>query len=117
MRGDRAECSHRRERHRYLSDLPTGWGDIGAVRSVGSKGDSYDNAAAESVNNIYKKELIDRDSPSSGAKAVAFAIMEWVAWYNKRAAPFCLRLYSSERIRGKLLHPARGAGSITVFGK
>jgi putative transposase len=38
-------------------------GDIGAVRSVGSKGDSYDNAAAEAVNSLYKKELIDRDGP------------------------------------------------------
>ncbi len=34
--------------------------DIGAVRSVGSKGDSYDNAAAEAVNSLYKKELINR---------------------------------------------------------
>jgi len=33
--------------------------DIGAVRSVGSKGDSYDNAAAEAVNSLYKKELIN----------------------------------------------------------
>jgi putative transposase len=56
--------------------------DIGAVRSVGSKGDSYDNAAAESVNSLYKKELIDRDGPWEGVRDVAFATMEWVAWYN-----------------------------------
>jgi putative transposase len=37
--------------------------DIGAVRSVGSKGDSYDNAAAEAVNSVYKKELINREGP------------------------------------------------------
>src|SRR6266704_3373673 len=37
--------------------------DIGAVRSVGSKGDSYDNAAAEAVNSLYKKELINREGP------------------------------------------------------
>jgi transposase InsO family protein len=35
--------------------------DIGAARSVGSKGDSYDNAAAEAVNSLYKKELINRE--------------------------------------------------------
>jgi len=35
--------------------------DIGAVRSVGSKGDSYDNAAAEAVNSLYKKELINHE--------------------------------------------------------
>jgi putative transposase len=57
-------------------------GDIGAVRSVGSKGDSYDNAAAESVNSLYKKELIDRDGPWNGARDVTFATMDWVAWYN-----------------------------------
>jgi putative transposase len=57
-------------------------GDIGAVRSVGSKGDSYDNAAAESVNSLYKKELIDRDGPWEGVRDVTFATMEWVAWYN-----------------------------------
>ena len=57
-------------------------GDIGAVRSVGSKGDSYDNAAAQSVNSLYKKELIDRDAPWGGVKDVTFATMEWVAWYN-----------------------------------
>jgi putative transposase len=57
-------------------------GDIGAVRSVGSKGDSYDNAAAESVNSLYKKELIDRDGPWDGVRDVTFATMEWVSWYN-----------------------------------
>jgi putative transposase len=57
-------------------------GEIGAVRSVGSKGDSYDNAAAESVNSLYKKELIERDGPWPGVRDVAFATMEWVAWYN-----------------------------------
>jgi putative transposase len=57
-------------------------GDIDAVRSVGSKGDSYDNAAAESVNSLYKKELIDRDGPWNGVRDVTFATMEWVAWYN-----------------------------------
>jgi putative transposase len=57
-------------------------GDIGAVRSVGSKGDSYDNAAAEAVNSLYKRELIDRDGPWDGAGDVTLATMEWVAWYN-----------------------------------
>ena len=49
---------------------------------MGSKGDSYDNAAAESVNSLYKKELIELDGPWNGVKDVAFATMEWVAWYN-----------------------------------
>jgi putative transposase len=62
---------------------------IGAARSVGSKGDSYDNAAAESLNSLYKKELIDRQS-WSGITDVTIATMEWVAWYNtERIHSFC----------------------------
>jgi putative transposase len=56
--------------------------DIGAVRSVGSKGDSYDNAAAEAVNSLYKKELINREGPWQDAGHVTVATAEWVAWYN-----------------------------------
>ena len=56
--------------------------DIGAVRSVGTKGDSYDNAAAESVNSLYKKELINWEGPWQDAGEVTFATAEWVHWYN-----------------------------------
>jgi putative transposase len=56
--------------------------DIGAVRSVGSKGDSYDNAAAEAVNSLYKKELINREGPWRDAGDVTVATAEWVSWYN-----------------------------------
>ena len=58
-------------------------GEISAVRSVGRKGDSYDNAAAESLNSLYKKELIDREGPWDSVTDVTMATMEWVAWYNK----------------------------------
>lgn len=56
--------------------------DIGAVRSVGSKGDSYDNAAAEAVNSLYKKELINREGPWQDTGQVTVATAEWVSWYN-----------------------------------
>ena len=56
--------------------------DIGAVRSVGSKGDSYDNAAAEAVNSLYKKELINFEGPWQDAGDVTVATAEWVSWYN-----------------------------------
>jgi putative transposase len=56
--------------------------DVGAVRSVGSKGDSYDNAAAEAVNSLYKKELINREGPWQDAGHVTVATAEWVSWYN-----------------------------------
>jgi putative transposase len=54
-------------------------GEISAVRSVGRKGDSYDNAAAESLNSLYKKELIDREGPWREVEDVTLATLEWVA--------------------------------------
>ena len=54
-----------------------------AVRSVGSKGDSYDNAAAESLNSLYKRELIDLRKDWQGADDVMIATMDWVQWYNE----------------------------------
>jgi putative transposase len=63
---------------RYAEKL----GEVSAVRSVGRKGDSYDNAAAESLNSLYKKELIEREGPWSGTADVMLATLQWVAWYN-----------------------------------
>jgi putative transposase len=54
-----------------------------AVRSVGSKGDSYDNAAAESLNSLYKRELIDPKTDWIGVDDVMLATMDWVQWYNE----------------------------------
>jgi putative transposase len=56
----------------------------GIVPSVGSKGDPYDNALAETVNGLYKAELIRRRGPWRTAAAVARATAEWVAWWNTR---------------------------------
>lgn len=58
-------------------------GEVSAARSVGSKGDSYDNAAAESLNSLYKKELIEREGPWMGTADVMLATLDWVAWYNR----------------------------------
>lgn len=58
-------------------------GEVNAVRSVGRKGDSYDNAAAEALNSLYKKELIEREGPWSGTADVMLATLDWVGWYNK----------------------------------
>jgi putative transposase len=64
--------------------------ELGAARSVGSKGDSYDNAAAESLNSLYKRELIDLRGPWEGLADVTKATMEWVEWYNtKRLHSYC----------------------------
>jgi putative transposase len=60
-----------------------------AVRSVGSKGDSYDNAAAESLNSLYKRELIDFEKGWEGVDDVMIATMEWVSWYKERIHSYC----------------------------
>ena len=58
--------------------------DAGAVASVGSRGDSYDNALAESTIGLYKTELIRRRGPWRGLDEVELATLEWVDWYNHR---------------------------------
>ena len=56
--------------------------DAGAVSSVGSKGDSYDNALAETVNGLYKAELINRRGPWRSVEDVEVATARWVHWWN-----------------------------------
>ena len=58
--------------------------EAGAVSSVGSKGDSYDNALAETVNGLYKTELIYRHVPWRGVDHVELQTARWVEWWNKR---------------------------------
>ena len=58
--------------------------EAGAVTSVGSRGDSYDNALAESVHALYKTELIRRRGPWRSLDQVELATAEWVDWYNQR---------------------------------
>ena len=55
-----------------------------AVRSVGSRGDSYDNALAESVIGLYKAELIRRRGPWRSLEQLEVATAEWVDWWNRR---------------------------------
>jgi putative transposase len=56
----------------------------GAVPSVGSRGDSYDNALAESFNGLYKTELIRHRGPWRGLDDVEYATLEYVDWFNNR---------------------------------
>ena len=56
----------------------------GVEPSVGSIGDSYDNALAETVNGLYKTEVIHRRGPWRSFEAVEFATLEWVDWFNTR---------------------------------
>src|SRR5512143_373434 len=58
--------------------------EAGIEPSVGSVGDSYDNALAETVNGLYKTEVIHRRGPWRSFEAVEFATLEWVDWFNNR---------------------------------
>jgi putative transposase len=56
----------------------------GIEPSVGSVGESYGNALAESINGLYKAEVIRRRGPWRGLEGVEFATLEWVDWFNNR---------------------------------
>ncbi len=58
--------------------------DAGIAPSVGSVGDSYDNALAETINGLYKTEIIRRNGPWRNIEEVEFATLEWVDWFNNR---------------------------------
>ncbi len=58
--------------------------DAGVVASVGSTGDSYDNAAAEAFNSLFKAELIRNRGPWHGHGDLEFAVTEYIDWYNHR---------------------------------
>jgi putative transposase len=58
--------------------------ELGIVASVGSKGDSYDNAAAEALNRLFKTEVIRRLGPWRTLEHVEFEVLKWVDWYNQR---------------------------------
>jgi transposase InsO family protein len=58
--------------------------DNGMVASVGSVGDSYDNALAETINGLYKTEVIRRRGPWRNIDEVEYATLEWVDWFNHR---------------------------------
>ena len=58
--------------------------EAGVVTSVGSRGDSYDNAMAESVIGLYKTELVRARGPWRGLDDLELATLEWVDWFNNR---------------------------------
>jgi transposase InsO family protein len=58
--------------------------EAGIEPSIGTVGDSYDNALAETINGLYKAEVIHRRGPWRSFEAVEFATLEWVDWFNNR---------------------------------
>ena len=65
--------------------------EAGIEPSVGSVGDGYDNALAETINGLYKAEVIHRRGPWRSFEAVEFAPLEWVDWFARahRQHPTC----------------------------
>ncbi len=76
----------------------------GIVPSVGSKGDSFDNALAETVNGLYKAELIWKHSSWCSVAEIERATAEWVAWWNNR------RIHSAIEFHTPVEHEAQLAG-------
>jgi putative transposase len=68
----------------FRSSTPSVSPKPGIEPSVGSVGDSYDNAVAETINGLYKAEVIHRRGPWRNFDAVEFATLEWVDWFNNR---------------------------------
>lgn len=58
--------------------------EVGVVSSVGSRGDSYDNALAESIIGLYKTELVHNRGPWRGLDDLELATLEWIDWFNHR---------------------------------
>ena len=94
--------------------------EAGIEPSVGSRGDSYDNALAESIIGLYKTEVIRRRGPWRGPEDVEFATLEWVHWYNTQrllepignVAPV---EYEMNRARRRRFHTSKPSAKKTRF--
>jgi transposase InsO family protein len=85
-RGDRDGLIHHSDRGcQYLSiRYSERLAECGIRPSVGSSGDSYDNALAESIIGLFKTEIIRRRGPWKSIEAVEYAVLQWVDWFNHR---------------------------------
>jgi len=81
--GDNSLIHHSDRGSQYLSSRYSEWlAEAGIEPSVGSRGDSYDNALAETINGLYKTELIHRRGPWKTRESVEMATLHWVHWFN-----------------------------------
>ena len=77
--------------------------DAGIAPSVGSRGDSFDNALAESIIGLFKTEVIRRLGPWRDLEAVEFATLDWVDWFNHRRLLEPIGYVPPSGVRGTLL--------------
>jgi len=81
--GDNSLIHHSDRGSQYLSiRYSERLAEAGIAPSVGSRGDSYDNALAETINGLYKTELIHRRGPWKTRESVEMATLHWVHWFN-----------------------------------
>jgi putative transposase len=78
--------------------------EVGVVPSVGSRGDSYDNALAESFNGLYKAELIRHAGPWRGLDDVEYATLEYVDWFNHRRLHGALGMITPAEFEATFVH-------------
>jgi hypothetical protein len=78
--------------------------EAGVVPSVGSRGDSYDNALAESFNGLYKAELIRHTGPWRGLDDVEYATLEYVDWFNHRRLHGALGMIPPAQFEATFVH-------------
>ena len=81
----------------------------GVQASVGSVGDSYDNALAETVNGLYKAELIHRRRTWPSATAVEIATLDWVTWWNTKRLHEALDYHTPAEVEASYTHPTTTA--------
>ena len=68
----------------FRSNIPSAWRKRASNPRWAASSDSYDNALAETVNGLYKAEVIHRRGPWRSFEAVELATLEWVDWFNNR---------------------------------
>ncbi len=87
--------------------------EAGIEPSVGSVGDTYDNALAETINGLYTAEVIHRSGPWQNLEAVQFATLQWVDWFNTRRLLEPIgnipQVEAEERYYAMLVEPDRAA--------
>jgi putative transposase len=98
---DRNALIHHCDRgSQYVSILYTErLAQAGIEPSVGSRGDSYDNALAETINGLYKAELIHRRAPWKTKELLELATLEWVSWFNHHPCWSHLGIFHRPRLR------------------
>ena len=89
--------------------------EAGIAPSVGSRGDSYDNALAESIIGLFKTEVIQRKGPWRHVESVEFATLNWVDWFNTRRLLEPIGYVPPPSTKRSTMRPSRQMPSIILI--